>query len=290
MQSTIVPLTEPQRAAHRGAHYHAATPRSMPLRVDVHSTDLTQLMRKRFVQTAALLTAHNPAGKKQTPAKNKKANAALLARIEALGLGWLPGHRKAFKDGDPDEEGYLVFDISGGQLEALMVEFDQEVALWCPSSGTPVLMLHPRARRNYSAAELAWEKLMKESGSTVTVSRAPKQDAGNNPVKADPAKGTSSRAGRQAKLSTSTDTSSLDTASIEERAKPAKSRKPAMVAVPAPVPVIEQLPAPTPAAKRPRAPKTTPPAAADALTATIVEASVPTPQVSSNKKPRVKAA
>jgi hypothetical protein len=175
MQSTIVPLSETQRAAHRGAYYHAATPRSMPLRVDVHSTDLTQLMRKRFVQTAALLTAHNPAGKKQAPAKNKNANAALLARIEALGLAWLPGHRKAFKEGDPDEEGYLVFDISGGQLEALMVEFDQEVALWCPASGTPVLMLHPRARRNYSAADLAWEKLMKESGSTITVSRAPKE-------------------------------------------------------------------------------------------------------------------
>lgn len=175
MQSTIVPLSESQRAAHRGAYYHAATPRSMPLRVDMHSTDLTRLMRKRFVQTAALLTAHNPASKKQAPAKNKKANAALLARIEALGLAWLPGHRKAFKEGDPDEDGYLVFDISGGQLEALMVEFDQEVALWCPSSGTPVLMLHPRARRNYSAADLVWEKLMKESGSTVTVSRALKE-------------------------------------------------------------------------------------------------------------------
>lgn len=184
MQSTIVPLSESQRAAHRGAHYHAATPRSMPLRVDVHSTDLAQLMRKRFVQTAALLTAHNPAGKKQAPAKNKKANAALLARIEAMGLAWLPGYRKAFKEGDPDEDGYLVFDISGGQLETLMVEFDQEVALWCPSNGTPVLMLHPRARRNYSAADLAWEKLMKESGSTITVSRAPKETPATVPAEA----------------------------------------------------------------------------------------------------------
>ena len=166
MSSTIVPLSDEQRAAHRGAHYHAATPRSMPLHVYEHSTELTQQMRKRFVQTAALMTAHNPAGKAQTPAKNKKANAALLARIEARGLSWLPGHRKSFKEGDPDEEGYLVFGITGGQLEALMEEFDQEVALWCPASGTPVLMLHPRARRHYSAAELAWERALREEQTT----------------------------------------------------------------------------------------------------------------------------
>ena len=178
MTSAIIVLSEELRAAHRGASYHAATPKAMPLKVDVHSTDLVQLMRKRFAQTAALITGHNPASKKQTPAKNKKANAALQARIEALSLGWLPGHRKAFKDGDPVEDGFLVFGITGGQLEALMVEFDQEVALWCPSSGTPVLMLHPLARRNYSAADIAWEKAMKEAGRSAFVRPTPvKEDA-----------------------------------------------------------------------------------------------------------------
>lgn len=203
MTSSIIVLSEELRAAHRGASYHAATPKAMPLKVDVHSTDLVQLMRKRFVQTAALITAHNPASKKQTPAKNKKANVALQARIDALSLGWLPGHRKAFKEGDPIEEGFLVFGITGGQLEALMVEFDQEVTLWCPSSGTPVLMLHPLARRNYSAADIAWEKLMKEAGrsafvrptlakeepSTITAASARKQKAqitGNSRAKKEP--------------------------------------------------------------------------------------------------------
>jgi len=289
MQSTIVPLSELQRAAHRGAYYHAATPRSMPLRVDVHSTDLTQLMRKRFVQTAALLTAHNPAGKKQTPAKNKKSNAALLVRIEALGLSWLPGHRKAFKDGDPDEDGYLVFDISGGQLEALMEEFDQEVALWCPSSGTPVLMLHPRARRNYSAAELAWEKLMKESGSTITVSRAPKQDAGTTSVKSTSAKGESAPRGQRAKVSTSTKVIQPVAVAGEAEAKTAKPRKPAKETTQAPAHVIEQLPAPTLATNRPRPPKTAYTVGAEAPAASPAEVSVPPPQAPSKKKPKAKA-
>jgi hypothetical protein len=174
MQSTIIPLSEELRAAHRGAHYHVATPRSMPLRYEVHSTDLTQLMRKRFVQSAALITAHNPAGKQQAVAKNKKANAALQARIDALGLPWLPGHRKALKEGAPDEDGYFVLGISGGQLEALMVEFDQEVTLWCPASGTPVLMLHPLARRNYYAAEMAWERALRDAAKSEAKPTAPK--------------------------------------------------------------------------------------------------------------------
>jgi len=254
MTSSIIVLSEELRAAHRGASYHATTPKAMPLKVDVHSTDLVQLMRKRFAQTAALITAHNPASKKQTPAKNKKANAALQGRIEALGLGWLPGHRKAFKDGDPVEDGFLVFGITGGQLEALMVEFDQEVALWCPSTGTPVLMLHPLARRNYSAADIAWEKAMKEAGRSAFVRPAPvKEDA---PVASSTPKGKSkaqegvkTRAKKEQAVEAPVAAAVVELAATPP-AKPAAPKRAAALVVPAAVLDAEPAPARKTRAKR----------------------------------------
>lgn len=153
MSSLIQPLSLAQRAAHRAARYVARVPRTLPLHVYTHSTDLAQLLRKRAVNHAALLTAHNPRGKRASVAANAKAHAALGARLESLGYATLPGHRDAL-DGGPAEEGYLVLNLSAGPLEELMTQFDQEAALWCPLTGDPVLMLHPQARRNFYAADL----------------------------------------------------------------------------------------------------------------------------------------
>lgn len=148
MSNLIQPLSLSQRAAHRGARYVARIPRHIPLQMNIHSSDLAQLLRKRAVNHAALLTAHNPRGKRASAGANAKAHKALGAQLEALGYATLPGHRDAI-DGGAAEDGYLVFNISAGPLEGLMVQFEQEVALWCPVSGDPVLMLHPQARSNF---------------------------------------------------------------------------------------------------------------------------------------------
>jgi hypothetical protein len=153
MSSTIAPLSLEQRAAHRAARYAVRTPRALPLQVYTHSTELLQLLRKRNCPHAALLTAHNPNGKRASAAKNAKAHAALGAQLESLGYAHLPGQREAL-DGGLAEEGYLVLGIGAGALEELMVQFEQEAALWCPASGDPVLMLHPQARRNFTAADI----------------------------------------------------------------------------------------------------------------------------------------
>lgn len=153
MPATIQALTLEQRAAARAARYVARLPRALTLQVYSHSTELLQLLRKRAVSHAALITAHNPGGKRVSAARNAKAHVALGAQLEALGFASLPGHRESV-DGGPIEEGYLVLGIGAGPLEALMVQFEQEAALWCPASGDPVLMLHPQARRNFTAADL----------------------------------------------------------------------------------------------------------------------------------------
>lgn len=152
MSLTIQPLSLPQRAAHRAARHVVRIPRALPLQVYTHSTELCQLLRKRAVLHAVVVTAHNPRGKRTSPGANAKAHTALGARLEALGYATLPGHREAL-DGGLIEEGYLVLNISAGPLEELMDEFGQEVALWCPVTGDPVLMLHPQARRNFTAAD-----------------------------------------------------------------------------------------------------------------------------------------
>jgi len=153
MTTNIVPLTLEQRAAHRAARYVVRQPKALPLQVYSHSSELASLLRKRNATHAALMTAHNPRGKRVTPAKNAKAHAALGARLQALGYATMPGCREAL-DGGQAEEGYLVFNINAGPLEVVMDEFEQEVALWCQASGEPVLMLHPQARRTLTAADL----------------------------------------------------------------------------------------------------------------------------------------
>jgi hypothetical protein len=153
MSSTIQQLSLPQRAAHRAARYVARVPRALPLQVYTHSTELTQFLRKRSVNNAALMTAHNPRGKRASVAANTKAHAALGAHLEALGYTTVPGHREAL-DGGLVEEGYLILNINAGPLEELMTKFDQEAALWCPVTGDPVLMLHVQARRNFVAADM----------------------------------------------------------------------------------------------------------------------------------------
>ena len=147
------PLDDLQRAAHRATPYSAQVPRSLQLRVDVHSTELTQLLRKHNVRTGALLTAHDPGGRRQSAPRNQKASALLRARIEALQLPFFPGQRKPEHCEQP-QDGFLVLGITGGQAEALMVEFEQDALLWTPACGTPVLMLHPAARRITTASDL----------------------------------------------------------------------------------------------------------------------------------------
>jgi hypothetical protein len=152
MTTQHAPLPAEKLTALRATTYAVSTPRALPLKVGGTCPELTQLLRKRYVVTAALITAHNPMGQKSvSPAKNKKANAALVARIEEMGFPWLPAVRRGLTTGEEGEAGLFVFGIQGAQAEELMVEFEQTAILWFSAGGTAELMLHPQMRRGMPA-------------------------------------------------------------------------------------------------------------------------------------------
>ena len=84
----------------------------------------------------AFITAWNPASLPHSDAANETANAALVARLDAIGASRQPAH--AFdKDGLWREEGWLVGDVEDALLDLLAREFSQAgVLAW--SFGEPV--------------------------------------------------------------------------------------------------------------------------------------------------------
>lgn len=75
-------------------------------------------------QRYGFITAWNPASVPQSDAANETANAALVARLDALGAKRQPAH--AFdREGQWREAGWLVADIEESTLDLLAREFGQ---------------------------------------------------------------------------------------------------------------------------------------------------------------------
>jgi hypothetical protein len=144
---TLAELSAAQCASFRVTSYTVSTPRLLRLQAGVRNSDLIQLLRAHNALTAAVVTAYNPFGRKVAITQNKTRHAKLAATIKKLKLACLPAERKPQDNGTDAEAGYLIFNITGAQAEALLIEFDQQALLWCNQSGAPELMLHPLVRR-----------------------------------------------------------------------------------------------------------------------------------------------
>lgn len=85
--------------------------------------------RGRTPARFAVVTAHNPMGHLFSPAANRKLDAALRRRLDALGL-------RRFRvtggseDGSHREAGWGVIVASPGIARALAAEFDQNAFYW----------------------------------------------------------------------------------------------------------------------------------------------------------------
>lgn len=90
------------------------------------------------------ITAWNPASVPHSDAANETANAALVARLDAIGVQRQPAH--AFgKDGLWCETGWLVADLEEPLLDLLGREFSQAGVLsWTAGEPVRLRMLMPR--------------------------------------------------------------------------------------------------------------------------------------------------
>jgi hypothetical protein len=77
----------------------------------------------------AVLSAGNPRSRPQTAAQNARADAALRARADGLGLAWRPALGVGRTGHWPPEASLWIQDIAGDRLDALALEWDQNACL-----------------------------------------------------------------------------------------------------------------------------------------------------------------
>lgn len=95
-------------------------------------------------QQYGFITAWNPRSVPQSDAANETANAALVARLDAIGAARLPAH--AFdKTGQWREAGWLVANVEPTLLDLLGREFGQAGLLaWTAGDAVRLRMLLPK--------------------------------------------------------------------------------------------------------------------------------------------------
>ena len=99
------------------------------LRAAYFSTYFQAALRGKVPARFAVVTAHNPMGHLFSPAANRKLDAALRRRLDALGL-------RRFRvtggseDGSHREAGWGVIVASPKTARALAAEFDQNAFYW----------------------------------------------------------------------------------------------------------------------------------------------------------------
>jgi hypothetical protein len=89
------------------------------------------------------ITAWNPASVPFSDTANETANAALVARLDAMGVQRLPAHAFA-RDGSWREAGWLIADLDEPLLDLLGREFKQAGILsWAAGEPVRLRMLMP---------------------------------------------------------------------------------------------------------------------------------------------------
>jgi hypothetical protein len=102
------------------------------LKIDEVNLDLSALMKKHGITSAALITAFNPHSVLSTTEENVRNHNALIADIHALGLKSL-----AAEGSDPShiwssEPSILILGISLADAESLADRYQQNAFVWIP--------------------------------------------------------------------------------------------------------------------------------------------------------------
>jgi hypothetical protein len=102
------------------------------------------------------ITAWNPASVPHSEAANETADAALVARLDTIGVSRLPAHAYD-KGGAWREAGWLVADVEESLLDLLAREFGQAgVLAWAFGEPVRLRMLMPRPHQPVHEASIDW--------------------------------------------------------------------------------------------------------------------------------------
>lgn len=135
-------ITEELLSAFRSTRYLVDLPtRRVLLQVDAPSEPLRHWLQSQGHFCAALLTAHNPAGRRRDAATNLAEQQRLHGLLRERGLVFHTGCNVDPHQRWPAEDSVLVADLPLPQAHRMAAHFGQLAFLWCDASATPRLHL-----------------------------------------------------------------------------------------------------------------------------------------------------
>ncbi|MEO8313918.1 MAG: DUF3293 domain-containing protein [Pseudomonadota bacterium] len=110
------------------------------LKVNMPCNAVAALLRVRSADCAALITAFNPQGRRQTDAANRAAQELLKRDLDASGLPCLRG-RNEDSAGQWPEDSFLVLGLTLPTAHTLAARYGQLAFLWMDvATATPRLV------------------------------------------------------------------------------------------------------------------------------------------------------
>lgn len=124
---------------YQNAKYEVLISPPIALRIGENNQELDSLLLKHGHQTAALLTACNPKGRKVSQNENLKAMESLELALKEMKLPFLPALGSDPK-GAWKEESYLILGVALDQAESLGRQFQQNAFVWIETGHAPRLV------------------------------------------------------------------------------------------------------------------------------------------------------
>ena len=124
---------------YQNAKYEVLISPPIALRISENNQEVDSLLLRHGYQTAALLTACNPKGRKVSQNENIKAMESLELALNEMKLPFLPALGSDPK-GAWKEESYLILGVALDQAESLGRQFQQNAFVWIEAGHAPRLV------------------------------------------------------------------------------------------------------------------------------------------------------
>lgn len=127
--------------AYLTAEYQVHSTPAFVLKIGCYSPELKSLYDATHENSAAFITAFNPASQALTLAENLARNEQLEQQIAAMHYDYVHGTGKCADDAGSGELSFLVLGIDQEAATALGYKFGQNAIVWCAHNALPQLLL-----------------------------------------------------------------------------------------------------------------------------------------------------
>lgn len=127
--------------AYLAAEYEVHATPAFVLKIGCYSAELKALYDASHENSAAFITAFNPASQALSAAENMLRNAQLEQCLAVLHCNYVLGAGKCVNDAGIGELSFLVLGINQKTATELGQQFGQNAIVWCAANALPQLLL-----------------------------------------------------------------------------------------------------------------------------------------------------